>query len=145
MTYEELSDLLRQSTMTLATCDMEGNPHAAPLYFAADKDLSCYFLSKEDSQHGQDLATHPQAAVAIFIEASDWREIRGLQMRGRAQIVTEPRTRERGWTLYRQKFPFVAELAQIVQTHQLYVFIPEWARYINNRLALGSKKEWRIP
>lgn len=141
---EEIADILQQSTMTLATCSAEGIPHAAPLYFAADEELACYFFSKNDSLHCRQLSHNPHAAVAIYIEAFDWREIRGLQMRGIAKPVKEESRRQKGMALYQEKFPFVSQLTVLLLQHQLYVFQPEWVRYINNRQKLGYKEEWQI-
>ena len=48
----ELSSLLALSTMTLATADQQGNPHAAPVYFVTDgleQNLRFYYFSEETS------------------------------------------------------------------------------------------------
>ncbi len=144
MSKAEFADLLQLSTLTLATCSLEGIPHAAPLYFAADKELACYFFSKADSLHSRHILENPRASAAIYLEAFDWREIRGLQMRGTVSLVTDNLLRQKGMALYREKFPFVSHLTVVLAQNQLYVFQPEWVRYINNRKKLGYKEEWQI-
>ncbi|NIL96740.1 MAG: hypothetical protein GTO53_14005, partial [Planctomycetales bacterium] len=78
----EIRTLLEVSTLTLATVGPDGDPHAAPVYFAADGALRHYFFSAPESRHSQDLARDNRVAVAIYPECNGWEEIRGLQMHG---------------------------------------------------------------
>ena len=132
--------------MTLSTSGETGEPHAAPVYFAAASkpSLHFYFFSEADSQHARDIAAHPQAAAALYPEASDWQEIRGLQVRGRVEPVRPGETWETAWELYRTKFPFVKDLKHIIERNQLYVLIPRWMRLLDNRQGFGFKKEWEL-
>lgn len=140
-----LTDLLSLSTLTLATTAPDGGAHAAPVYFAADKDLRFYFFSAPESQHGQHLENNPEAAAAIYPECWSWQEIRGLQMSGEVHPV-EPGTAWRtAWDLYAAKFPFVHELESALSQNQLYVFIPDWVRLVDNRRGFGFKLEWTQP
>jgi uncharacterized protein YhbP (UPF0306 family) len=137
-------DLLTLSTMTLATSGLLGEPHAAPVYFVADRDLRFYFFSDRDSQHARDLDSSPAAAGTIYPEYNGWRDIRGLQMRGKVQIVGQGSEWEAAWSAYCQKFPFVKGLAAVVARNTLYVFTPAWIRMLDNRFGLGFKREWDL-
>ena len=53
----------------LATADLSGVPHAATIYFTANKDLDIYFITKQETIKNHNLAANPQAALAVF-EAS---------------------------------------------------------------------------
>jgi uncharacterized protein YhbP (UPF0306 family) len=136
------AELLALSTMTLATAGPDSQPHAAAVFFAAGPDLGLYFFSEAHSQHAQDLRENPQAAISIYPQCNDWREIRGLQMRGPAHPLDPGAAWDTGWELYTQKFPFVNALKMIVQKNSLYVFSPEWIRLVDNRRGFGHKKEW---
>jgi uncharacterized protein YhbP (UPF0306 family) len=138
-------DLLSLSTMTLATTGADGAPHAAAVYFAADEHLRFYFFSDPDSQHSQDIQGNPRVALALYPECSGWQEIRGLQMHGEARRVTEDDTWQAAWQCYVNKFPFVAELEQVVASNTLYVFWPHWIRLVDNRRGFGFKQEWTLP
>jgi uncharacterized protein YhbP (UPF0306 family) len=141
------------STMTLAASDGPGQPHAAPVYFVAleiDADQAMlnwrlYFFSDPDSQHARYLAYKPRAAVALYPECQDWRDIRGLQMHGQIHQVEPGLEWEQAWDAYRAKFPFVAQLKPIVARNSLYVFVPDWIRLVDNRQGFGYKKEWGAP
>ena len=147
-----LTELLSLSSMTLATTGLTGQPHAAPVYFAAHPtrtgdeaipSLSFFFFSDPQSQHGKDLAQDRRAAAAIYPECQDWQEIRGLQMRGQVLELKDESQWERAWKIYQQKFPFVAGMKEIVARNRLYAFIPDWLRLVDNRRGFGFKQEWR--
>lgn len=155
------ADLLVPSTLTLATCGPDGEPHAAPVYFAAGelppgeeaqvdpaalkRALHLYFFSDPHSQHSQDVSGNPRAAVAFYPESESWQEIRGIQMRGEVQAVQPGAQWDLAWKYYRARFPFVTELEAIVARNTLYVFIPDWIRLIDNRKGFGYKEEWTLP
>jgi uncharacterized protein len=136
------ADLLELPALTLATVDQGGNPFAAALYFAAGDNNRLYFLSERKSQHSHNLAADPRAAVTIFPHVSNWREIRGLQMRGTARPVT-PAESKAAFALYRRKFSFIQQLGAAVAKSQMYVFEPDWIRLVDNTRGFGYKEEWR--
>ena len=137
-------DLLTLSTLTLATCGPSGEPHAAPVYFVAGEDLQFYFFSAPDSQHAHDLDFNPAAAATIYPECRGWRDIRGLQMRGTVHGIEPGSLWESAWLVYRQKFPFVKNLASVVSRNSLYAFQPNWIRMLDNKFGLGFKQEWDL-
>jgi uncharacterized protein YhbP (UPF0306 family) len=140
-----LTELFALSTMTLATVSSNGQPHAAPVYFAAGGNLHLYFFSDPGSQHGQDIKGRPEAFCAIYPECHDWRDIRGLQLRGRVRRVEPGPEWAAAWELYAAKFPFVSELKEAVARNALYVFETRWARLVDNRRGFGFKEEWTLP
>jgi uncharacterized protein YhbP (UPF0306 family) len=138
-------DLLALNTMTLATVSINDEPHAAAVYFSANPDFHFFFLSENSSQHSLDLAANPHAAVTIQAECDRWQNIHGLQMRGLVNKIETGETWQQGWKLYRQKFPFVNELASLLLRHHLYEFVPTWIRLVDNRRSFGFKQEWTLP
>jgi len=159
VSIDALAELLAVSTMTLATSNANGQPHAAPVYFAAgaypSSDFASspgisvtlqapdlYFFSDPQSQHGRDLAANPYAGAAIYPPCFDWQDIRGLQMRGVVERVEKGADWDLGWSLYRAKFPFASGLMEIVSRNTMYVLIPGWLRLVDNRRGFGFKQEW---
>ena len=139
-----VKDLLRLSTMSLATADAAGRPYAAPVYFVVGEGLRFYFFSEASSRHSQDVYRSSLAAAAIYPETSGWQDIRGLQMTGIIEEVIIGEEWERAWELYQAKFPFVAELRALVTRNSLYVFKPNWIRLLDNSLGFGQKQEWSL-
>lgn len=52
--------------MTLATSDEAGVPWASPVWFAHDEYARFLWVSKPDARHSKNLATRPEAGIAIF-------------------------------------------------------------------------------
>ena len=136
-------DVLAVPTMTLATVDADGMPHAADVYFAAaDEEFpTLYFFSQASARHIKNLADRPKAAVTIHPGVSHWQEIHGIQMRGVVEQVKEPAEREAGTQLYMAKFSFTSTLKPLFKVNILYGFRPDWIRIIDNRQGFGFKEE----
>jgi uncharacterized protein YhbP (UPF0306 family) len=143
-----LPELLSVAAMTLATAGSDGQPYAAPVYFAAGLSadpLRLYFFSDPASQHSQDLARDPRAAAACYPESQSWQDIRGVQLRGEARPAPGGEAWDAGWKCYVDKFPFVEGLKLIVARNTLYSFEPRWIRVVDNRRGFGFKEEWSRP
>ncbi|MDR3573527.1 MAG: pyridoxamine 5'-phosphate oxidase family protein [Anaerolineaceae bacterium] len=136
------SDLLDLPSMTICTSTPQGVPHAASVYFVADDRLSLYFLSAASSQHVQDVALNPLAAVTIEPLVDRWQEIRGLQMRGTIAEIPNGFQSVAGWARYLAKFPYVKNFEIEVLKNRFYAFKPGWVRLVDNRLRFGYKQEW---
>jgi uncharacterized protein YhbP (UPF0306 family) len=150
MIPEPVSSLLLKTTLSLATVSADGEPHIAPVYFAAhltEKSgipfyFELYFFSEQKSRHAKDLARDPRAAVSIYPENVDWNEIHGLQMRGVVQPVPLDEEWDAVWEHFKKKFPFVNGLRLLVARNTMYVFKPRWLRLVDNRQRFGFKQEW---
>ena len=140
--FNSFEELLRLTTMTIATTGRDGEPHAAAVYFACDELLNLYFYSDAGSQHSLDTDRDSRSAVTVHTESSGWQEIHGLQMRGVISDVRANGERQNAWVLYQTKFPFVIDLEEIVTANQLYAFRPDWIRLVDNRQGFGYKQEW---
>ena len=138
-----LADLLNLSTLSLATMGLDGQPHSAPVYFVAGRDLCLYFFSDLQSQHSQDIQCNPRAALSIYPECWGWEEIRGVQMRGEVYRLERGEEWDRAWDGYQAKFPFIAGLEEIVAQNSFYKFVPVWVRLVDNRKSFGYKQEWK--
>ena len=154
------SEFYALPAMSVASQGADGQPHAATVYFAADAQRhNLYFFSDPASQHSQDLAANPRAAVTIDPPANNWREIRGLQLRGEVRVIpvgspvgehgaASPvgdaggKEWEQAWQIYQDKFPFVKDLREVVTRNTLYAFRPAWIRRTDNRRGFGYKEEW---
>jgi uncharacterized protein len=149
MTLEEFEqavrDILEQvPVVTLATC-ADGVPWATDLYFAA-QGRRLVFLSSPTSRHCRNLAAQPACAATIHPVVSSWRDIRGVQMEGRAEALAELLEKASAMAAYVTKFPFVADLlthpgevARKAAGVTPHVFIPKRIRYLDNRLGFGTR------
>ena len=152
--HDLLAVLRETNALTLATLDPDGMPRATPLFFAVDLNqvsdghlvlpFSVLFLSDPASAHSLDLARDPRASVALYPGETDWRSLRGAQMKGHAERL-QGGASERARKTYRQRIPIAAELEDAVARSAVYRFSPAWARLIDNRRGFGHREEWTWP
>ncbi|MEH6471588.1 MAG: pyridoxamine 5'-phosphate oxidase family protein [Halopseudomonas sp.] len=149
------------SSLTLATLTApadEGGEHqswATELFFASDESLSLYFISSPNSRHSQDILHCPQVSATVSGDVSDWFAIKGLQLSGRAKVVTESQ-RSAALALYLDKFPSLRTLyqqpanddeeriRQRLDNSCFYCIEPQWIRLIDNSRQFASKQELRL-
>lgn len=157
---ERIDDFLQaHTTLTLATWTPEG-PQAAPLFFAhtwatddaGDATLRLYFISNPTSNHCLALDNQPSIAAAIYQDGQEWRQIRGLQLEGRARMAASGAEEDQAMATYLTKYPFVAtaqgsvsdgalELTGPLANSRFYVIETDWMRLIDNTLGFGHREE----
>jgi hypothetical protein len=142
-TIRSVRELLEsQSTITLATVDERGHPHASPLFFCLGSDLTLYWLSSPDSRHSVNLRARPQtSSVAVYASVNRWEKIRGAQLEGTATEVSDPQHRREIIAAYRRRFRLGALLSAAITQSTLYAFRPSWIRYIDNSKGFGYRAE----
>lgn len=134
-------------TMSLST-SKDDRPFAASLFYANDQ-FTIYFLSSFSSQHAQNLSQNPHVAITINQDYSEWRMIKGLQIRGKAYRVFEEELPV-AVNVYSEKHPFVKLILEDrrfspkVADVQFFKVIPETIRFIDNEIAFGYKVEIQV-
>ena len=135
--------------MTLATCE-DGLPWATDVYFAP-RGFELVFFSSPASRHCRNLAAAPACAVTVHPQVATWREIRGLQMEGRAGPVAGLAPQASATAAYLAKFPFVKDLlvapgetARKMAKVSPHVFVPARIRYLDNALGFGARFTLRL-
>ncbi len=134
--------LLAHHTLTLATVDDSGHPHAAALFYAVAEDLRLVFLSDPHTYHARHIGQGAWVALTIQDDGQSWQAITGVQIHGFARPGGSDAR-----AIYQARFPFIARaeiLAQAVKQARVYEILPTWARLIDNRLGFGHKQEWRF-
>jgi uncharacterized protein len=133
--------LTTQSTLALATVKANGDPQIAPLFYVSDDELNLYWLSSANSLHSINLTSHPQVAVTIYPTVWQWIHIRGLQIEGKAQTITDERIREEILRRYLLKFNLPASFDGQIAASTLYQLKPTWLRWLDNSVKFGFKAE----
>ncbi len=140
--------LATHNVMTIASCD--GNvPWAAAVFYASDG-FDLYFFSNPRSRHGINMTANATVSAAIHEDYRDWREIRGLQLEGRAERLRSLKLQARFLEVFSKKFPFVKEffrpgtLRQLLQPKlagiRLYRIVPHTIYYLDNRRGFGHRE-----
>ena len=95
-TEDELSYLLGERRLArLATVGADGTPHVAPVGWSYNAELGVIEIGGHDferSKKYRDVTATGRAAVVIddIASVNPW-HVRGVEVRGRAETVTEPR------------------------------------------------------
>ena len=148
---DRIADFLAaHTTMALATVDATGMPCAAAVFYAPDADLNLVLLSEEWSEHGRNLRARGWAAGTIQADGQDWRQIRGLQVRGRVEPVPSGGLIHAA-AVYGKRFAFVGALlagsggpgvlAGPLARARFWVLRPAWFRLVDNTVRFGFKEE----
>ena len=143
--------LEEHNTITLAT-SKDNQPWAASVFFASDADLNVYFVSDYRTRHARDIEAGAGVVATVNADCSQWLEVRGLQIRGQAEIVTGL-SRANALRHYLLKFSDVKALfeapqgkneetiAERLKAANMYRLKPDWVRLIDNSKWFGYKIE----
>jgi uncharacterized protein YhbP (UPF0306 family) len=102
----KVEDYLRQHNVgTLATC-ANGVPHASSIEYVSDG-LNLYFSTNPQTQKAINIRANNLVSLTVDEDYPDWTTIKGIQMQGIAQEVTNPEELDRALEVYVAKFPFV--------------------------------------
>ncbi|PSH03420.1 MAG: hypothetical protein CXZ00_12325 [Acidobacteria bacterium] len=132
--------LLNESTVTLATISGDGFAHAAPLYYVSDG-LRIFWFSSAKSDHSIHLELNDRVSACVYRSSQGWKEIRGVQMRGVARLVTSKSARQEITSAYIERFKLGNMFRVAISQSNLYEFSPSWIRYLDNSRYFGYKFE----
>jgi uncharacterized protein YhbP (UPF0306 family) len=75
--------------MVISTSDRAGEPWGAALFYACDEGYNFYFYSNINSRHCINLLKNPKVSLAIFNQNSLIGSYEGVQLEGKASMVSE--------------------------------------------------------
>ncbi len=138
-----LDELQQHTVLTLATAGQAG-PHAVSLMYA-HKSFDMYWLSDPKTNHSEQLAHNPSAAVTITTQQKDFQKISGLQIEGNAYRITEPDEEAVGFDLLVARYPFLKQfaagkLARHLGLAAVYLFRSTKHTLIDNSRGFGFKQ-----
>ncbi|MDB5186754.1 MAG: rnhA [Candidatus Saccharibacteria bacterium] len=127
-TAEEYTDefLALGTVMQLAT-SIDNKPWISTVYFVADSERNIYWLSLPERRHSKEVATNPQAAIAIAIKQD--LPVIGIQAAGQVSIVEDDEAVKRIVETYVGKYDgvgkdFYQRFVVGKNKHQLYKLTP---------------------
>ncbi len=95
----------------LATVDPSGAPHVVPVCPVLDGDVVVF--ASDPTAKLRNLEADPRCALVFDDYVEDWAHLRGVMVRGRAEILTSGPDWDRGKALLEEKFPQYRPLAPI--------------------------------
>ena len=95
---------------SLATCGAHG-PHAANVFYVREE-FALLWVSDPRSRHSLDLKAEPRIAATVAPDCFDMDDVRGVQIFGHAQVITNESQRVRARLLLEARYPCVERLSQ---------------------------------
>ena len=137
LNQEIVSILNDANDLTIATIREDGYPQATTVSYVND-DLTIYFGCAAKSQKAQNIARCAKVSLTINMPYASWKEIRGLSIGGKAQLVTDTEDLDRVTQLMFQKFPQIAGYAPTeVEEVVLFRVTPEIISVLDYRKGFG--------
>lgn len=107
-----LEYLNKHNTMTLATA-RDNIPWAATVFYANDGFILYFISNPNSSLHCQNVRRNHHVAITIDEDyplkaANDWRKVRGIQMEGIAEMLTDKEEIYQAVKAYTGKYPFTS-------------------------------------
>ena len=137
--------LAEHHVVTLATGGADG-PWAAAVFYACDG-ASLIFLSAPGSRHCRNLAQDARCAATVQEDYREWSQIKGIQLEGRV-VALHGEEEKRARRLYGEKFPIVAEVADMppaiakaLAKVRWFRLVPERIFFIDNSRGFGHRDE----
>ena len=138
-----------QKIMTLAVI-WQGGAWSSPVYYLYWR-KGFYFFSNKDSRHIEgSQQMDGRAGSSIFVDAPSFDEIQGIQMQGRIEPVKKNSEGNAAAVAYLKRFAIshgkIDAMRFIKQQYRasFYRFVPHGLVYMDNRVAMGFKRELEI-
>jgi uncharacterized protein YhbP (UPF0306 family) len=139
---QQVADFLEtETTLALATSAEDGSPWVAPLFYLPGEDGRLFWFSSRASRHSRNLRQNPRAAGTVYCRTGEWKEIRGVQLRGTASPLSDTVLRRAIAKEYTERFHLGTLFEAAISKSTLYCFQPEWLRYLDNSRRFGYQFE----
>ena len=142
--------LAAHHTVSLATVDDQGAPHAANLLYALGG-LTMYWMSDTGTRHSRHIEARPQVTATVAPDFADFRLIRGVQIFGRARRLAGVESLATARRMV-SRYGFLAELANgpaalraAFEKAGFYCLEPERITLIDNSKGFGHKETLELP
>jgi len=137
--------LAAHHTVSLATVDDQGLPHAANLLYALDG-LVLYWMSDTETRHSRHIEVRQRVTATVAPDYADFRLIRGLQIFGRARRLAGLESLATVGRMV-SRYAFLAQLASgpaalraAYEKAGFYCLEPERITLIDNTQGFGHKE-----
>ncbi|MFH1721776.1 MAG: pyridoxamine 5'-phosphate oxidase family protein [Candidatus Altiarchaeota archaeon] len=125
----------------LATGHYE-SPAAHTLHYF-NKGLDIYFTTADKTEKMKHINANPHVGLTIDEPADDWNKIKGIQLKGKAEIVSQkirPVVKE----AFEKKFPFIKELGGVPDHHVFVKVSPEKIYFLDYSRGLGKREIFNV-
>ncbi len=150
---EPVDEYLAEHNVLNLSTSGEGGPWAAAVFYA-HSGRRFWFMSNPNTLHGSHIVASGAVAASVHEDCPQWKNIRGLQMKGRAWVVEDPGERKVGLRAYFRKYDFAEaffrddapeEIRQSMQGVRLFCFEPELVLWLDNSHGFSNRARIHPP
>jgi general stress protein 26 len=123
--------------LNLATVSQDGSPLSHTVGYVSDG-AQVYFVTDKKSRKAKNIMGNPSVAYTVDEDYTDLTRIKGVQMKGKANLVTDSSVIAKILDGMGKKFPQMKEMP----ANPDYVFfriVPEEAYFIDNSVGFGHR------
>ncbi len=144
-----IEDYLKEANMLQVVTAKDNQPWAATVYFAFDKNLNLYWISKPDRRHSREISENPKVAGVVVLPHVHGDKVRGLQLEGRAEEMGAEGIDE-GLKVYSERFWLPEErmkkLLSGTDGHVLYIIRPTlFVLFDEKNFPDDPRQEYHLP
>jgi len=139
--------LTTQKLLSLATISEKGTPYSATVTYVSEG-TTLYFMTDSRTRKMANIAKNPQISYTVDEDYNaDWSKIQGVQMEGKAVVVTDKAELQKIQALLMQKFPQFARMMADMPPNTnavLVKLIPASGSFLDNSLGFGHRAELKF-
>lgn len=148
MVEKKLTEFLAaQNLLSLATISEEGTPYAATVTYVSEG-TTLYFMTDSRTRKMVNIAKNPQISYTVDEPyGADWSKIQGVQIEGKAIVVTEEKELTKARTLLSQKFPQFGQMMANMPPNPhvvLVKLVPATGFFLDNSLGFAHRDELKF-
>ena len=110
-------DYLQSAFLMQVSTARNNQPWACSIYFAADKHMNLYWLSKPDRRHSLEISENEHVAGTIVLPHTPGDKVRGIQFQGNAKELQDGEQLTRAMILYAKRFGMPPERMNAIISH----------------------------
>jgi len=111
-TKQKIEDYLKNHNwLNLGTVDSEGKPMVHTMGYVSEG-ATVYFGTSKQTHKADDMANNPNVAYTVDEDNVEVMKITGIQMQGKATLVTEMDEMQKVGGMMAEKFPFMKDMPQ---------------------------------
>ncbi|MCK5511484.1 MAG: pyridoxamine 5'-phosphate oxidase family protein [Thermodesulfovibrionia bacterium] len=137
-TKQKITDYLSAHPyLNLATVTPDGAPLAHTVGYVSEG-ATVYFITDKNTRKARNISSNPSVAYTVDEDYKELKSIQGIQMRGKAERVTDNALLKKVFGMMEKKYPYMNELPENPD-YVLFRINPVEAHFIDNTVSFGHR------
>lgn len=128
--------------LNLATVSSQGRPMAHTVAYVSEGTV-VYMITNKNTRKVQNIIQNPYVAYTIDEDDPDWFDMQGLQIEGKASIVTDVKELREVGEIFVAKFPVAADMPPDPESIMIKID-PEVIYYLDYSVKFGYREQMNL-